>query len=100
MDQPMRFGTFIGPLHDPAHNPTLAIHRNLELIDWLDQLGFDEAWIGEHHSNGYETIPGSRHLHRCGSRAYEAHQARHWRGLACPTTTPSSWPTAWCSSTT
>ena len=21
-------GTFIGPLHDPAHNPTLAIHRN------------------------------------------------------------------------
>jgi len=57
MGQPLRFGTFMGPLHDPAHNPTLAIHRNLELIDWLDQLGFDEAWIGEHHSNGYETIP-------------------------------------------
>jgi limonene 1,2-monooxygenase len=57
MAQPMRFGTFIGPLHDPAHNPTLAIHRNLELIDWLDKLGFEEAWVGEHHSNGYETIP-------------------------------------------
>jgi limonene 1,2-monooxygenase len=57
MGQPLRFGTFMGPLHDPAHNPTLAIHRNLELIDWLDQLGYDEAWIGEHHSNGYETIP-------------------------------------------
>ena len=57
MQQPLRFGTFIGPLHDPAHNPTLAIRRDLELIQWLDQLGFDEAWVGEHHSNGYETIP-------------------------------------------
>ncbi|HEV3329119.1 MAG TPA: LLM class flavin-dependent oxidoreductase [Acidimicrobiales bacterium] len=57
MAQPLRFGTFIGPLHDPAHNPTLAIHRNLELIEWLDKLGYDEAWVGEHHSNGYETIP-------------------------------------------
>ena len=57
MQQPLRFGTFIGPLHDPAHNPTLAIRRDLELIQWLDQLGYDEAWVGEHHSNGYETIP-------------------------------------------
>jgi limonene 1,2-monooxygenase len=57
MDQPLRFGTFIGPLHDPSHNPTLAIRRNLELVQWLDELGYDEAWIGEHHSNGYETIP-------------------------------------------
>jgi limonene 1,2-monooxygenase len=57
MDQPMRFGTFIGPLHDPAHNPTLAIQRDLELVEYLDQLGYDEAWVGEHHSNGYETIP-------------------------------------------
>jgi limonene 1,2-monooxygenase len=57
MDQPMRFGTFIGPLHDPAHNPTLAIRRDIELIQYLDDLGYDEAWVGEHHSNGYETIP-------------------------------------------
>lgn len=54
---PMRFGTFIGPLHDPAHNPTVAIRRDLELVEFLDDLGYDEAWIGEHHSNGYETIP-------------------------------------------
>jgi limonene 1,2-monooxygenase len=57
MQQPLRFGTFIGPLHDPEHHPTLAIRRNLELIQWLDELGYDEAWVGEHHSNGYETIP-------------------------------------------
>jgi limonene 1,2-monooxygenase len=53
----MRFGTFLGPLHDPAQNPTMAIHRDLELVAFLDELGYDEAEIGEHHSNGYETIP-------------------------------------------
>ena len=30
--------------------------RDLELIDWLDHLGYDEAWVGEHHSAGWETI--------------------------------------------
>ena len=30
--------------------------RNLELIEWLDTLGYDEAYIGEHHSAGWETI--------------------------------------------
>lgn len=32
------------------------MHRDLELMEWLDKLGYDEAWIGEHHSGGYETI--------------------------------------------
>jgi len=32
------------------------MHRDLELMEWLDRLGFDEAWIGEHHSAGFETI--------------------------------------------
>ena len=25
------------------------------MIEWLDDLGFDEAWIGGHHSRGWET---------------------------------------------
>ena len=52
----MKFGIFLGPFHHLGDNPTLAIHRDLELVQWLDQLGFDEAWIGEHHSAGWETI--------------------------------------------
>ena len=28
----------------------------MELIEWLDHLGYDEAWIGEHHSAGWELI--------------------------------------------
>src|SRR3546814_3810197 len=30
--------------------------RDVELLEWLDHLGYDEAWIGEHHSAGWEII--------------------------------------------
>jgi limonene 1,2-monooxygenase len=52
----MRFGAFIAPFHPVDENPTLAIERDIELVQWLDKLGFDEAWIGEHHSAGFEII--------------------------------------------
>ncbi len=52
----MKFGIFLAPFHSLGENPTLAIHRDLELIEWLDQLGYDEAWVGEHHSAGWELI--------------------------------------------
>lgn len=52
----MKFGVFMAPFHPLGENPTLALHRDLELMTWLDYLGFDEAWIGEHHSAGWETI--------------------------------------------
>lgn len=52
----LRFGIFLGPFHRVGDNPTLAISRDLELVSWLDQLGYDEAWIGEHHSAGWEII--------------------------------------------
>ncbi len=52
----MRFGIFMAPFHPVGQNPTLALHRDLALIEHLDHLGFDEAWIGEHHSAGYEII--------------------------------------------
>jgi len=56
MEFPMRFGIFLAPFHPVGQNPTLALERDLELIQHLDSLGFDEAWIGEHHSGGYEII--------------------------------------------
>lgn len=52
----MRFGIFLAPFHPVGQNPTLALQRDLDLIVHLDRLGFDEAWIGEHHSAGYEII--------------------------------------------
>ncbi|MEY2399699.1 MAG: limonene 1,2-monooxygenase [Actinomycetota bacterium] len=56
MDWPLKFGIFLAPFHPVGQNPTLALERDLELIQRLDALGFDEAWIGEHHSAGYEII--------------------------------------------
>jgi limonene 1,2-monooxygenase len=52
----LRFGIFLAPFHRVGDNPTLALGRDLELISWLDSLGYDEAWIGEHHSAGWEII--------------------------------------------
>ena len=52
----LKFGIFLAPFHRVGDNPTLAIARDLELVSWLDSLGYDEAWIGEHHSAGWETI--------------------------------------------
>ncbi|HZU72712.1 MAG TPA: LLM class flavin-dependent oxidoreductase [Acidimicrobiales bacterium] len=56
MDWPLRFGIFMAPFHPSGQNPTLALERDLELVVRLDQLGYDEAWFGEHHSAGYEII--------------------------------------------
>ena len=52
LPEKMKFGIFLGPFHKVGENPTLALERDMELIQWLDKLGFDEAWIGEHHSAG------------------------------------------------
>ena len=52
----MIFGIFLAPFHRVGDNPTLAMRRDMELVEWIDQLGYDEAWIGEHHSAGWETI--------------------------------------------
>ncbi|HYB43298.1 MAG TPA: LLM class flavin-dependent oxidoreductase [Candidatus Methylomirabilis sp.] len=52
----MKFGIFLAPFHRVGENPTLALARDMELLEWLDHLGYDEAWIGEHHSAGWELI--------------------------------------------
>lgn len=52
----MDFGIFLGPWHAAGQDPTLALERDLELVERLDQLGYHEAWIGEHHSAGWEII--------------------------------------------
>jgi limonene 1,2-monooxygenase len=52
----LRHGVFLAPFHSLRENPTLALERDLELCALLDRLGYQEAWIGEHHSAGMETI--------------------------------------------
>ena len=52
-----RFGIFMPPFNAPAtQNATSSLQRNVDTIRLLDDLGYDEAWIGEHHSGGTEII--------------------------------------------
>ncbi len=54
----LKFGTFMAPFHCPVgQDPTYAIERDLAVLQHMDMLGFEEAWIGEHHSCGHELIP-------------------------------------------
>jgi limonene 1,2-monooxygenase len=53
---PIKFGLFHGPHHATSLDPTYAFERDLMLMAHIDHLGFDEAWIGEHHSGGFEII--------------------------------------------
>jgi len=56
MDNRMGFGVFLAPHHPTGENPTLQLQRDLQLATLLDDLGYDEFWVGEHHSGGWETI--------------------------------------------
>ncbi|MBS2533076.1 LLM class flavin-dependent oxidoreductase [Catenulispora sp. NF23] len=52
----LRFGAFIPPFHSLKEDPTSNFWRDLDLVQWLDELGLDEVWIGEHHSGGWSTV--------------------------------------------
>ena len=57
MNEPyLRSGIFLAPFHNHDENPTLSMERDLELLELLDRLNYHEAWIGEHHSGGFELI--------------------------------------------
>jgi limonene 1,2-monooxygenase len=50
----LRFGAFIAPHTPTDEHPALALQHDLDLVELLDKLDFDEAWMGEHHSGGWE----------------------------------------------
>jgi limonene 1,2-monooxygenase len=56
MTKRLGFGVFLAPHHPIGEHPTLQFQRDLELAQLLDELHYDEFWVGEHHSAGWETI--------------------------------------------
>jgi limonene 1,2-monooxygenase len=50
------FGAFLAPHHPIGEHPMLQFRRDLDLVEQLDRLGYDEFWCGEHHSSGWEMI--------------------------------------------
>jgi limonene 1,2-monooxygenase len=55
-DRFLKTGVFLAPFHPLDENPLLALDRDMELLVHLDRLNYHEAWIGEHHSGGFEII--------------------------------------------
>ena len=76
----LNFGAFLAPHHPVGEHPMLQFRRDLDLVEQLDRLGYDEFWCGEHHSSGWEII--ARNVPGRGGRAVEAHQTRHRGRLA------------------
>ncbi len=52
----MRLGTFMMPLHPPGKNYIQSLREDREAIILADQLGFDEAFVGEHVTDTAETV--------------------------------------------
>lgn len=53
---PLRFGSFLSPIHSPDEDPTITLHRDIEIIQKMEDWGYDEVWMGEHHSTGWECV--------------------------------------------
>jgi len=53
----MRFGIFSMPEYRPELNWNLAHHQMVELATRAEELGFEEYWVGEHHTQGHESSP-------------------------------------------
>ena len=49
----MRFGTFFFFQAPPWQTHPEIIHRELQQMEWAEELGFDEVWLTEHHFIDY-----------------------------------------------
>jgi len=52
----LRLGMFVMPVHDPRKPLSQCFDEDLELAVRCEELGFDDFWVGEHHSSTYENI--------------------------------------------
>ena len=53
----MELGYFSMPSHPPERGLKAGHDWDLQTLRWLDELGFSEAWIGEHHTAPWEPHP-------------------------------------------
>ena len=53
----MEFGYFAMPSHPPERGLKAGHDWDLQTLRWLDELGYAEAWIGEHYTAPWEPHP-------------------------------------------
>jgi len=58
LDRPsIKLGVFSMPAHPPHRSYPDVLDEDLEMLVLADQLGYDEAWLGEHFTSIWENIP-------------------------------------------
>ena len=53
----MEIGYFTMPSHPPECGLKEGNDWDLQVMRWLDELGYQEAWVGEHHTAPWEPNP-------------------------------------------
>ena len=48
----LKFGAFIAPHHPIGEHPMLQMRNDIRLAKHLDELGFDEFWVGDYNPLG------------------------------------------------
>ena len=90
----MEIGYFTMPSHPPECGLKEGHDWDLQVLRWLDELGYQEAWIGEHHTAPWEPHPAPDLL-----IAQALLQTKNIRigpgGFCCPIIIPPNSPTAW-----
>jgi alkanesulfonate monooxygenase SsuD/methylene tetrahydromethanopterin reductase-like flavin-dependent oxidoreductase (luciferase family) len=80
----MEIGYFTMPSHPPECGLKEGHDWDLEVLRWLDELGYQECWIGEHHTAPWEPHPSGTSVHADASWMMSAATRRH------PAPTPRS----------
>ena len=53
----MKLGALLMPSHPPERSISDGLRQDLDHLERLDALGFEEAWIGEHFTTAWEPCP-------------------------------------------
>lgn len=59
----MKLGYFMMPLHHIDRDYHQTLQEDMEAIIWADELGYSEAWVGEHYSSAVEQITSPLMFH-------------------------------------
>ncbi|MFT4564299.1 MAG: alkanesulfonate monooxygenase SsuD, partial [Gammaproteobacteria bacterium] len=59
----MELGYFMMPLHHADREYHETLQEDMEAVIYADELGYTEAWVGEHYSSAVEQITSPLMFH-------------------------------------
>jgi alkanesulfonate monooxygenase SsuD/methylene tetrahydromethanopterin reductase-like flavin-dependent oxidoreductase (luciferase family) len=77
----VKLGLFVMPMHPPGKPHADCYDQDLATLREADELGYDEAWIGEHFTSTWENIPAPDLMIAAALR--ETRRIRLGTGVSC-----------------